>query len=320
MDPLNKPSLYEYAMGLVELRRDGNQWCGPCPICREGNNRFYITKDGQHWACRKCNAKGGDVIDLMAAVQGKSVGDILKSLGSTPTTRTSAPRERIRPSGVDRSQASRFADPAWQAKAAALVARGAKGIEDSRGIQYLRSRGISLETAQAFKVGAIDDYKRHPDDTPTPVIVMPWIGKNDQLTAIRFRRLEAATYKDRFFSYSGSMPVFFGGHLVNYAPSVVMVEGEFNACSVWQALRDDDVDVISFGGETCTSTIRFVWHEYRTVLLWMDSAEQLEKRLPELGTHQDCRTIISPRGMDANDILVEHGVGPLRQVVRKKLS
>jgi hypothetical protein len=25
-------------------------------------------------------------------------------------------------------------------------------------------------------------------------------------------------------------------------------------------------------------------------------------------------------GMDANDILVEHGVGPLRQVVRKKLS
>lgn len=42
--------------------KSGGEVAGPCPKCG-GNDRFYIRADGS-FGCRKCNPKGGDVVDF----------------------------------------------------------------------------------------------------------------------------------------------------------------------------------------------------------------------------------------------------------------
>lgn len=42
-----------------------NEPHGPCPLCRAGDDRFYIRVKQQRFACRQCLPSGGDVIDLV---------------------------------------------------------------------------------------------------------------------------------------------------------------------------------------------------------------------------------------------------------------
>ncbi len=45
-------------------RRQGREMVGPCPICRDGDDRFSVNPKTQLWHCRRCDA-GGDVIKLV---------------------------------------------------------------------------------------------------------------------------------------------------------------------------------------------------------------------------------------------------------------
>jgi DNA primase len=56
----------EIARRGIKLRKSGAELVGPCPVCRDGDDRFAINIKKQVWNCRHCK-KGGDVIELVSS-------------------------------------------------------------------------------------------------------------------------------------------------------------------------------------------------------------------------------------------------------------
>jgi hypothetical protein len=97
--------LLEYVPAAAQLRKVGcDRWRGRCPISDHAAGAFsvYRAKDGAlRWYCFACGAKG-DVLDLIAAVEGVPLADVIRRLGAgvQPVT--------------DQERINRVAD-AWQA-------------------------------------------------------------------------------------------------------------------------------------------------------------------------------------------------------------
>jgi hypothetical protein len=73
--------LEECARRGLKLRpvSGGREWVGPCPICQDGDDRFAINIAKGVWNCRRCD-QGGDIIDLVEALDGCSTADAIRLL------------------------------------------------------------------------------------------------------------------------------------------------------------------------------------------------------------------------------------------------
>jgi DNA primase len=68
------------------LVKKGQELAGPCPFCSGGKDRFYITKDDIHWACRQCRPEGGDTIDYIMEIDHCSYPEALDILAGPAAT------------------------------------------------------------------------------------------------------------------------------------------------------------------------------------------------------------------------------------------
>jgi hypothetical protein len=68
----------------LPLRRVGHELVGPCPRCKDGDNRFAVHLIKQCWHCRVCDT-GGKAIQLIQFVTGCSVEEACNiALGEPP--------------------------------------------------------------------------------------------------------------------------------------------------------------------------------------------------------------------------------------------
>ncbi|MCR2833493.1 CHC2 zinc finger domain-containing protein [Parerythrobacter lacustris] len=60
---------FAQAVSLLDLplKRQGNQWRGPCPRCQQGGDRALVVTEGRGFFCFS-EKKGGDVISLAAHI------------------------------------------------------------------------------------------------------------------------------------------------------------------------------------------------------------------------------------------------------------
>jgi|GEM_PF-1044092 len=303
-------SLREVAERYTSIKgKPGN---GPCPMCG-GVDRFFLHSDREHWSCRKCYDKPGDVLDLIQAVEGcdfptacARLGQDLESFKRTTTAAGARQKlERPRPWKED---------PHWIEDAAAFVARSQAHIEKDKTAQdYLLNRGLSMETIRAYGIGSTGE-KGH-------CIVIPWFLACGTLTAIKYRLLKPFTPRDkekpiRFFSYEGSDPILFGAHLAGRSDTLVLVEGEMNAMSLYQCM-EGTADVLSTGSEANRSMIPTVAQQYKHKLLWYDSAE---KALKNSAGIESAILMRSPCDMDANTLLQNMGEKELKRLIDLKLG
>lgn len=84
----------------VTLRKKGKGFVGPCPICSRDSGKKSATKfeiKDDRWVCAVC-MKGGDVIQLVREVEGKSFTEAVDSLGGAfePDPAEKEKRERVR--------------------------------------------------------------------------------------------------------------------------------------------------------------------------------------------------------------------------------
>jgi DNA primase len=68
----------------VALKRAGVRRVGPCPICTTGRTKksraFVVSADGRSWYCFGDCGRGGNVVDLVMALEGCSLADALVRL------------------------------------------------------------------------------------------------------------------------------------------------------------------------------------------------------------------------------------------------
>jgi hypothetical protein len=331
-------SILSVAEGLTTLNRSLQ---GPCPKCG-GEDRFYLgkSKKAPVWfVCSHCHQKAGDVIELVAWVEGISQAEACRKLGGE----TGAPYRpsQAEPRKPDQKPAEppAWASAEWQAEAKAKIKQArAELTPESPAGQYLASRGLDPDTWRAFRLGAC--LQSWPGiEGRRPAVLIPHADQAGQVSAIKYRAFDelAKDKGQRFTQARGSQARLFGAHLLKgggESKTLILLEGELNAAAVWQATRAEAFDVLSFGPESAaTAAVPEVaelakGQSYSRCLVWMDERaradelrDQIRAACPSLPRVGSCMSLTKEGAkMDAAEILVRGGAPGLLSVIEGLLE
>lgn len=316
----------------IELRRESStEWSGPCPLCG-GTKRFHV-KSNNSWFCRDCHPEFGDAIEYMRWLHSLNFVEAVQRLTGNVTMTT--PTTKLKPAIKQPAHVAQPTD--WTAKALPMVTAAQERIEQASA--YLTSRCIALATAVFWGLGYRTDAplpgtwhaseRRHLVE-PQPAIVIPWY-RAGKLCAVRYRFLQTHEYTDvdgqprkaKLTSVPGSdftgllygghmlpafctMPANENGHNAEALRTLVIVEGELNAMSIWQIAEAWRWDVLSLGSESqkLPDGGRRLAERYDRTIVWMDKPEIAKSVMVQIaGAVAVSSPIIEDRAMDANDLL-----------------
>lgn len=142
----------EYVPGGLQARGADDHW-GRCPFHEEQHASFHITPSRGFYKCFGCG-KGGDVFRFVEEIEGVSFPDALRRLAERANVALAprSPEERVREER--RASLLRAVE-----QVAAFYERvlWSKTPIGERGRRMLTSRGITEETARAFRLGVAPD-------------------------------------------------------------------------------------------------------------------------------------------------------------------
>ncbi len=264
------------------LKKSGVFAIGRCPLpgCTSQHDALNLkqTPDGWRWLCRKCgDGKYHTPIDFVMRLDGLDFKTALSQMGGETVQLGPAaqPVQPVRP-------ALTLPDATWQKAAWQVVDAGIDALDAPAGQlvrEYLTRRGLHRGTWYAWHIGAAVRFdpsvKRN-----RPAVVLPWFD-GDLITAVKYRFIDPDPAGLRFIQMPGSVPVLYGvGDVLTRDTTLLLVEGEMNALSVWQC-HPADVSVVSFGSETGArpGLLQNLAKQYRRVFIWADDP----RRAAEIG-------------------------------------
>lgn len=325
-----RTDLIELAKQRIELRRESStEWSGPCPVCG-GTDRLHVKADG--FFCRHCHPEFGDAIEYMRWTNKASFTEAVQMLTGQAVTTT---KPKIQPAVKPATQPVQ--SPNWQAKATEMVMAAQERLELA--LPYLEGRSIDYSTALAFGLGYRADAPlpgtwnsaaKSYSYLPQPAIVIPWY-RGGKLCAIRYRFLISHAYTDadgrertaKLTSVPGSdfTGLLYGGHMLpafvtmplpesgkcaEGLRTLVVIEGELNAMSVWQVAYGWRWDVLSLGSESqkLPDGGRILAERYGRTIVWMDKADIAKSIMAMIpGAVAVNSPIVDGKKVDANDML-----------------
>lgn len=317
--------LLTYAQERVTLKKVAGEYKGPCPVCG-GTDRFAIFNDLSGWLCRKCTPKPGESIatggyfDLIARVEGIDVTEAMRRYGDRqPPKAQGAPKQ---PERATATGAGDWQTEMWQLKARSYVAESETKLAGSEGVQYLSARGITEETARAWRFGFDPSYPITWEGKECtkrgPAIIMPWLAKDGKmLTAVKARLIHETDKALKARNRRGGAQMLIGAHLMSGRRTLIACEGELNATSIWQ-VACENCDVLSFGHEGNYKHLGAVLPLFESILVWVDRVDVATAAKGYFQEHYGAavmkmKFIHSPGELDANDVLVQYGPDDLRK-------
>ncbi len=330
--------LVEFAARYTNLKRISargvGEYAGPCPCCG-GHDRFHVK--GDHFYCRQCYPRGGDVINLVQWIHGVSFLEACQMLTAGDFSFSEKPDvgSHVSMAG-DVERLAGWCSATYQESARKTMMATHKlllGREGLSGRAYLLSRGLSEATWQSYRLG----YGRtfHPTRGKNmEAIFIPWLGEDGKtITAIQHRFLDPSLEKgERYVLKPGSEPILFG--LPAFAPCcaaapplgaaqrLVIVEGELNAMSLHQI----GMQALSVGSESNVGNVKALsilqerLPDYEQVIVWFDKPEygqHFADLLAEAGLFRKEKIHILAHELDANEWLQR---GELRRFLGKESS
>lgn len=296
-------------------QRGEGEFAGPCPLCG-GEDRFHVR--GEHFYCRQCTPRGGDVIDLVRLVHGVSFVEACTLLTSREFSFSERPPLTLRP--AETTAAATMAT--WRAEAYQESARQTMAATQRRlfgdvgesGRAYLGSRGLTEETWRTYQLGFGRTF--HPGQRENQdAIFLPWFAPDLQtITAIQHRFLGPGLgHGERYCLKPGSEPILFGLQALRIplaaAETLFVVEGEFNCMSLQQSgLQALSVgSAANVGNAQRFALLNEMLMSFERVILWFDDAaagRALAQRLETQGPFRKEKILsVAPR-WDANRLLV----------------
>ncbi len=213
------------------------EWAGPCPVCKDGTDRFHVTRET--FLCRQCPVRmGGDAIDFIKwvdKVDFRTAVEMLTGDKLPEGARLIEPVEKSQqPSDYDWQSAS------WQRDAQKALTAAQAALWDSTagraGRAYLEGRGLHSGAWVAYGLGY--SHAVGVKGKKVPAIAIPWFVQGT-LRGIRYRLLERVEgHKMWAFYGSRFSKSLFGGQIIHgvgkLQPTLIICEGELNAVSIWQ--------------------------------------------------------------------------------------
>jgi DNA primase len=148
----------------LPLKRAGRNYKGLCPFHNEKTPSFVVFEDSQSWRCFGQCGEGGDIFSFVMKMEGWSFGEALRELAK----RAGVEIKETQPSHSEAEDQQRQRMYTLLDETARFFHEALPG---SPAEDYLYQRGLTPETAVAFKIGYA------PDE---------WNAALDHLTALGF--------------------------------------------------------------------------------------------------------------------------------------
>ena len=132
--------------GYIKLKKAGKDYRALCPFHSEKTPSFFVSPSKQIWHCFGCGA-GGDMFSFVSQMEGVEFADALRTLAQKAgvTLKRQDPQLKSQRSKIYEicEEAAEFFE---------------ENLEKNKTVQdYLKNRGISLESIKEFKIGFAPD-------------------------------------------------------------------------------------------------------------------------------------------------------------------
>lgn len=245
----------------VQNYRDGDEFHGPCPFCKGGENRFHVypNADLPHYWCRVCGA-WGDALAFMQKYRGMFYGEACEYLDIEPGAQFTRKRDlALLPSDEPPS-------PGWQQMAENIVYSAEKWLwtKAPDALDYLRlTRGLSDETIKQFRIGyfplmpdgkwfskPFSDWGLDPDQLTEDQrakggvkvpngFILPWYAADKKLWKLTVHRKFVAGPRElQYGQILGSKPCLFNADSLTPNTPALLAEAVFDAMSAHQCASD----------------------------------------------------------------------------------
>lgn len=300
------PSLLEMAARDVRLaRKSAREYVGLCPFHAERTPSFYVYQRGQQrsaerFHCFGCGADG-DVIDFLAAREGRSIGSIARDLTTRAPTSASASRTDQSAQSIQSSASPRTAAP--QMTIQMPVPAHAEPIanpDKSWTTDIIRPRAeVGQPNRQRLKIDCLHEHRdfsgellgyvvracnSHDGRKFTPSVV--WasdVTLHDGTVAEGWAYGAFPTPRCPY-----GAPLFTAGLGTTAAPTVLLVEGEKCQEAAASALQDQDVVPLSWiGGSNAWRHTgwRVIAERSASIILWPDADKAGRDAMQALAAH-----------------------------------
>lgn len=336
---LERSDLVDIASAFTQLHKRGAEHSGRCPFHEERTPSFWVNPDKGVYHCFGCGASG-DVITFLQLKQGLDFLEAVEFLADR--YRVDLQYEQAGKSQKDRKSrrrlfelldaATSFFEASLWGSASAQIAR-----------EYLAQRGVSLETARAFRLGFSPDgdvlsrkalergfTKAELDATGLLSssgreafrgrLMFPIVDRAGRTHGFGARQLrDDDPIKGKYIN-SRRSSFFDKSRLLYSAPelassarkleSTIVVEGYLDVIALWQAGFKNACAVMS-ANATDEQVVELKRYAPRAIFaLDSDPAGQagtLRSLEKAQGQDLDVRVVMMPEGVDPDDVLNESG-------------
>jgi len=329
----------------VRLRRAGRNFVGLCPFHNEKTPSFSVNAERGFYHCFGCGA-GGTVFNFIMKVEGLNFPEAIRSLATRcgvtlPELKNDGPAaaEREALARANQTAAEFYAHVLWNTHDGELAR------------EYLRSRGITVETARAFMLGfsparaaslakALEKRGLTEAGIKAGVVKRDAMGLHDAFRArVMFPIREA---QGKVIAFGGRvldarMPKYlnspesaaysktrtlYGLHEARQAIAsqdrVIIVEGYFDVIALWQAgFRET---VASCGTSLTVEQLRLLSRYTKNVLACFDgdaAGRKASLRALEIFLQAGLlgRGIFIPSGFDPDTLVRERGAAFFEELI-----
>lgn len=271
-----------------EFKRVGNEdKFNRCPFCGDTRWTFSCSDEAYYCHSGSCDAKG----NLFKLKQ--HFNDVNNPI-ITPFQKYVGAKEYIKPP-KDKAEGYHTAL-----------------FSNQPAFNYLRKRGLSLETIQYFKLG----YKKTKD---TEWISIPYY-ENGELINFKYRSLPPADKK--FYREKGAKSALFNQDCLKGGKEVILTEGEMDAVMCWQSGLKNVVSVCN-GSKAFEPEWIDQLRDMEKIYVWYDNDDPgrtgMDEVVRRLGIDR-CWIIQEEGFKDANEYFLCNESYDLTQAKQKKLD
>ncbi|MFA5181077.1 MAG: DnaB-like helicase C-terminal domain-containing protein [Syntrophales bacterium] len=296
---------YIQGKGLVHKIESGQAVLKTCPFCGDQKYHFYMDQGEGAFFCQKCQERG-NLVTLQ-----KHLGDYEPQRGSRNMTQK--PQGGVKEAFPDKNA------PFFTPDEKKAIETHARLLSDKDGLHYItESRGISIETVNAFKIGL------QIDKDGGRWLTIPHYEKG-KLINIKSRSLPPVEKTFRRVKDCRSI-LFNGDAIETHKDEIYITEGEIDALTLWDQGIKNVVGITTGAGSFDPSWIDQL-QGVKKIILCYDNDKKADGTNPgqagareaarRLG-YDRCFNVVLPDGQDVNDIFKDGtGHGEFNQAVNE---
>ena len=266
----------------VTLKRQGKQLVGRCPFHDDKTPSLIVDPTKQLWNCLGACQTGGDVFSFMMKADGLSFKDAFAAVAGQTSQVSSLTAEPTANTGEGPMSKTELE---YLAKATAYYRKAL--AKHGPALEYLASRGVSVEAMRVFQVGYVDGSlkdKLNPNgkealrrvgvlndkgcETMFGCVVFPLLDANtNQPVGLYARHIE----KKQHLYLSGTRRGVFHPAGAKEADEVVLTESVIDAAALWSVGVRNVACVYGVNGLTADILSHLAESRARRVVLLLDA-------------------------------------------------